>query len=317
MDKTGKISETAQKESRKTGGENFGQEKQEKINSFGKYLKAERNFSAHTLRAYVADISDFAYYCHIKSLDFAQTDKYTLREYFELLNQKKLSKTTLNRKFAVLRTFYKFLIINNVIERSPLENMSGPKKEKKVPEFLTEEEMQNLFSLPGTKLRDRAIIEILYSCGLRIEELMSLDIKNIDFFANAITVHGKGGKERVVPAGGKCLAVMMDYIKERRAMGLGAEIHSPAFLGYRGKRLEQRTARRALHAWFIRAGINKKVSPHTLRHTFATHILDRGCDLRSVQEMLGHKNLSTTQIYTHVTIESLRKVYEKSHPRAK
>ena len=193
--------------------------------------------------------------------------------------------------------------------------MTGPKKEKKVPEFLTVEEMQSLFNLPGMKLRDRAMIEILYSCGLRIEELMSLDIKNIDFFGNAVKVRGKGGKERVVPAGDKCLAVMMDYLKERRAAGLPSDIHSPAFLGNRGKRLEQRTARRVLHKWFVSAGLKKKVSPHTLRHTFATHILDSGCDLRSVQEMLGHKNLSTTQVYTHVTIESLKKVYEKAHPR--
>jgi integrase/recombinase XerC len=130
-------------------------------------------------------------------------------------------------------------------------------------------------------------------------------------------VRGKGGKERVVPAGDKCLAVMMDYVKERKAAGIAFDIHSPAFFGDRGKRLEQRTARRILHKWFVKAGLTKKVSPHTLRHTFATHILDRGCDLRSVQEMLGHKNLSTTQVYTHVTIESLKKVYEKAHPRAK
>lgn len=240
-----------------------------------------------------------------------------MREYLGLLNQKKLSKATLMRKFAVLRTFYKFLIINNAIEKNPLEDMSGPKKEKKVPEFLTEEEMHSLFSLPGMKLRDKTMIEMLYSCGLRIEELMSLDIKNIDFFGNTVTVRGKGNKERVVPAGDKCLASMSDYIKERQALGLACGIHSPAFLGYGGKRLGQRSARRALHRWFMFAGLKKKVSPHTLRHTFATHILDRGCDLRSVQKMLGHKNLSTTQVYTHVTIESLRKVYEKSHPRAK
>jgi len=228
-----------------------------------------------------------------------------------------MNKSTLARKFAALRAFYRFLIINNIIERSPLENMSGPKKEKKIPEFLTEDEMQSLFDLPEIKLRDRAMIEILYSCGLRIEELMSLNINNIDFFGNTIKVRGKGDKERIVPAGDKCLSVMMEYVNERRAQGLPCDIHSPAFLGRRGKRLEQRTARRVLHKWFVIAELKKKVSPHTLRHTFATHILDRGCDLRSVQEMLGHKNLSTTQIYTHVTIESLKKVYEKAHPRAK
>lgn len=233
------------------------------------------------------------------------------------LTQNNLSKATLTRKFASLRTFYKFLIINKFIERSPLETMSGPKKEKKVPAFLTEEEMQNLFAISDLPVRDRAMIELLYSCGLRIEELMSLNLKNIDFINNTVTVFGKGSKERVVPVGDVCLTVMREYISQRRNLGLPADINSPAFLSIRGKRLEQRTARRVLHNWFIKAGLKKKVSPHTLRHTFATHILDRGCDLRSVQEMLGHKNLSTTQIYTHVTIESLKKVYNKAHPRSK
>ncbi|MCL1972354.1 MAG: tyrosine recombinase [Endomicrobia bacterium] len=320
MDQNGKTSREEKSKAFEKRNESLerskaSKEKQEQINSFGKYLKAERNFSDHTLRAYTTDIFDFAFFCQNKSMEFAQADKYIIREYLGILNEKNLSKATLTRKFAVLRTFYKFLIINNIIEKSPLENMTGPKKEKKVPEFLTVEEIQNLFNLPDMKLRDRAMIEILYSCGFRIEELMSLDINNIDFFGNVIKVRGKGDKERVVPAGDKCLAVMMDYLKERRAAGLHSDIHSPAFLGDRGKRLEQRTARRILHKWFITAGLKKKVSPHTLRHTFATHILDRGCDLRSVQEMLGHKNLSTTQVYTHVTIESLKKVYEKAHPR--
>lgn len=232
------------------------------------------------------------------------------------LNEKKLSKASLTRKFASLRSFYKFLIINNSIEKSPLENMSSPKKEKKVPSFLTEDEMRSLFEIPDLALRDRGMIELLYSCGLRIEELMSLNVKNIDFISNTVTVTGKGNRERIVPIGDTCLAVIKRYLDERRAENLPFDRNSPVFLSARGKRLEQRTARRVLHNWFIKAGISKKVSPHTLRHTFATHILDRGCDLRSVQEMLGHKNLSTTQIYTHVTIESLKKVYEKAHPRS-
>ncbi len=233
------------------------------------------------------------------------------------LNSKNLKKASLTRKFASLRTFYKFMIINNFVETSPLETMSGPKKEKKVPVFLTEEEIKNLFDLPGMKLRDKAMLEILYSCGLRIEELLGLKLKNVDFISNTVTVRGKGDKERIVPVGDKALKSVMDYVNERRAEGLPYDINSPVFLSARSKKMDQRTARRVLHNWFIKAGMTKKVSPHTLRHTFATHILDRGCDLRSVQEMLGHKNLSTTQVYTHVTIESLKKVYEKAHPRAK
>lgn len=281
-----------------------------------KYIQAERNFSAHTLRAYETDVSDFALFLRNKEAGFSAVDKHIFREYMGGLNEKKLSKASLTRKFASLRSFYKFLIINNSIEKSPLENMSSPKKEKKVPSFLTEDEMRSLFEIPDLALRDRGMIELLYSCGLRIEELMSLNVKNIDFISNTVTVTGKGNRERIVPIGDTCLAVIKRYLDERRAENLPFDRNSPVFLSARGKRLEQRTARRVLHNWFIKAGISKKVSPHTLRHTFATHILDRGCDLRSVQEMLGHKNLSTTQIYTHVTIESLKKVYEKAHPRS-
>lgn len=244
-----------------------------------------------------------------------EAGKYDIREFLEELNKKTLSKATLARKFSSLRTFYKFLIINNLVKKNPLENMSGPKKDKKVPSFLTENETQALFNLTDTKLRDRVMIELLYSCGLRIEELMSLNLKDIDFILNTVTVVGKGRKERIVPIGNKALSVIRDYINERHSMGLPYDIKSPVFLSDHIKRLDQRTARRILHRWFVKAGLTKKVSPHTLRHTFATHMLDRGCDLRSVQEMLGHKNLSTTQIYTHVTIESLKKVYEKAHPR--
>ena len=284
---------------------------------FEKYLVAERNFSSHTLRAYVRDILDFELFLQKKQQTFLNTDKYDIREFLEELNKKKLSKATVARKFTVLRSFYKFLVINNIIKENPLEVMKGPKKDKKIPSFLTENEIQNLLSLQNIKLRDRAIIELLYSCGLRVGELTSLNIKNIDFISNTITVIGKGKKERIIPIGDTCLTTIRNYINERYKLGLSYNIESPVFLNNNAKRLNQRTARRVLHKLSIKAGIKKKVSPHTLRHTFATHILDNGCDIRSVQEMLGHKNLSTTQIYTHVTIESLKKVYNKTHPRAK
>lgn len=258
---------------------------------------------------------DFALFLENKNLLLSKADKYDIRVFFAKIRDKELSKATLARKFTTLRTFFKFLIINNVIQQSPVQNMSGIKKDNKMPLFLTEMEMQQLFNLENIKLRDKAMIELLYSCGIRIEELVSLDIKNIDFIANTVIVFGKGKKERIVPAGAKCIEALMNYIKERREIGLPYDVRAPMFLNEHAKRLDQRTARRILHKLFIQAGIVKKASPHTLRHTFATHILDRGCDIRSVQEMLGHKNLSTTQIYTHVTIESLKKIYKKTHPR--
>ncbi|GHT46620.1 tyrosine recombinase XerC [Endomicrobiia bacterium] len=293
----------------------FEEENRRQIDAFEKYLIAGRNFSQHTLRAYSKDMRDFLFFLQKKQLHTFEVGKYDIREFLEELNKKTLSKATLTRKFSSLRTFYKFLIINNLVKKNPLENMSGPKKDKKVPSFLTENEIQALFNLADTKLRDRVMIELLYSCGLRIEELMSLNLKDIDFILNTVTVIGKGRKQRIVPIGNKALSVIRDYINERHSMGLPYDVRSPVFLSDHTKRLDQRSARRILHRWFVKAGFTKKVSPHTLRHTFATHMLDRGCDLRSVQEMLGHKNLSTTQIYTHVTIESLKKVYEKAHPR--
>ncbi|MDR1942362.1 MAG: tyrosine recombinase [Endomicrobium sp.] len=286
------------------------------MTAFLQYLEAERNFSGHTLKAYASDICDYALFIQNKDASFVLAGKYDVREYFALLNEKQLGKSTLTRKFAAMRTFYKFLILNDFTKTSPLASMSGPKKEKKVPAFLTEDEMRNLFKIPDLTTRDRAMIEILYSCGLRIQELVGLNLKNIDFISGCVSVRGKGNKERIVPAGEMSLYAMREYIDERRAFGLPSDINSPAFLNTHLKRLDQRVARRVLHNWFIKAGFKKKVSPHTLRHTFATHILDRGCDLRSVQEMLGHKNLSTTQSYTHVTIESLKRIYEKAHPKA-
>ncbi|MDR1928978.1 MAG: tyrosine recombinase XerC [Endomicrobium sp.] len=289
-----------------------------RVNSFEKYLKAERNFSSHTIRAYLKDIYDFMFFLQKKHLKFCNATRYDVRFFFQELNtdtKKKLSNATIIRKLSSLRTFYKFLMINNFIEKNPLENIAKPKKNKRVPAFLTENEMHTLLNLSNIKLRDKAMIEILYSCGLRIEELVNLNLKNINFTLNTVTVKGKGNKERIIPIGNQCLNVIKKYINERNISSFYNNTQSPVFLSNRFKRLNQRTIRRILHKCFIKAGIKKKVSPHTLRHTFATHILDRGCDLRSVQEMLGHENLSTTQIYTHVTIESLKKIYIKAHPR--
>jgi integrase/recombinase XerC len=297
--------------------ESIKEESSKIIVSFEKYLKAEKNFSSHTLRAYLKDIFDFVLLLQNKQKNFLDTDKHDIREFLENLSKKNISKTTIGRKFSSLRSFYKFLIINNKVEKNPLATMNAPKKDKKVPLFLTENEMQSLFDIKDITLRDKAMIELLYSCGLRIEELMSLNINNIDFISNTVTIKGKGNKERIVPVGNTCLNSIREYLNQHRTNKLPYNIESPLFLNKHLNRLDQRTARRILHKYFIKAGFKKKVSPHTLRHTFATHLLDRGCDLRSVQEMLGHKNLSTTQIYTHVTIESLKKIYQQAHPRAK
>jgi integrase/recombinase XerC len=289
--------------------------KEIEITLFEKYLKAVKFFSKHTLRAYLKDVNDFYFFLKSKNINLYNVTKHDIRLFFIEFDKKKLSRATIVRKFASLRTFCKFLITNNTIEKNLFENMYYPKKSKKIPLFLTENEINLLFNIKKKKIRDIAIIELLYSCGLRVGELINLNLNNIDFIYNTIIVKGKGNKERIVPIGNKCIEVIKEYINERKVKKIPYTIESPIFLNKNNLRLSERSIRRILNKYAIIAGIKKKISPHTLRHTFATHMLDRGCDLRSVQKMLGHENLSTTQIYTHVTIESLKKIYKKTHPR--
>ncbi|MCB4791751.1 MAG: tyrosine recombinase XerC [Elusimicrobia bacterium] len=282
---------------------------------FFQYLRAERNYSKNTLRAYEADLRDF--YSFLKDNYPAkkphQSERIIFREYLSFLGKKNLKRSSVIRKAAALRSLFKFLTREKIVAKNPFLYVSTPKKEKRIPVFLSEEEIRGLFSLNEIKLRDRAMLELLYSGGIRIEELVSLNINDINFIEGLVRVWGKGNKERIVPVGDKSLSVLHDYIKETRR-NPGSE---PAlFINRFGKRISSRGARKTLHQWFLKAGFIKKVSPHTLRHSFATHLLDRGCDLRSVQEMLGHSSLVTTQVYTHVTTESLKRIYNKSHPRA-
>jgi site-specific recombinase XerD len=250
-----------------------------------------------------------------KNIELINCTKNIIREYLATLYNKNLKKSSIIRKFAVLKSFYKFLIIINATQINPTTSMSTPKKDKRIPIFLTEQEIKNLLELPNIDLRDKAMLELFYSSGIRIEELVSINLKDIDFMSSNVKVFGKGSKERIVPVGDICLFAIKNYLDDRRKKGLTYSVNSPLFLNKYGNRITQRGARKILHNWFMKSGITKKVSPHTLRHTFATHLLDNGCDIKSVQQMLGHKNLSTTQIYTHVTLESLRKIYNKAHPR--
>jgi integrase/recombinase XerC len=286
------------------------------IEQFIQYLQAEKNYSQHTARAYHSDMYDFADFLNkSNSADLIRCTRNIVRDYLAFLYDKQLKKSSIIRKFAVLKSFYKFLVINNIIEINPVASMSSPKKEKRIPVFLTENDIHKLFDLPGMEYRDRAMLELLYSSGIRIEELVNINLKDIDLLSGSVKVFGKGSAERIVPVGDMCLVAIKNYIDERRKNGQDCKINSPMFLNKFGERITSRGARKVLHGWFVKAGYMQKISPHTLRHTFATHILDRGCDIRSVQKMLGHKNLSTTQIYTHVTLESLRKIYDKTHPR--
>lgn len=283
--------------------------------NFLHYLRAERNFSVHTARAYKVDLAEFYKFLkkNYPNIKAEASDRLILRDYYAFLQKSGLKRSSVIRRIAALRSFFKFLAREELIKKNPFLYLSTPKKEKRIPVFLTEEEIRKLFALPGMAPRDRAMLEVLYSGGLRIEELVGLNIGDVDFIGGLVRVWGKGDRERLVPVGDKAFAAVHEYVKSSRKQAGNA---APLFANAAGGRISARGARKALHRWFAKAELAKKVSPHTLRHSFATHMLDRGCDLRSVQEMLGHKSLATTQIYTHVTAESLKRIYDKSHPRA-
>ncbi|MDR2772172.1 MAG: tyrosine recombinase XerC [Elusimicrobiota bacterium] len=281
------------------------------IDAFEKYLSAERNFSDNTLRAYLNDVSSFALFLRKDSLSFKQVDKKIFRRYTADLIVA-LNRSSVARHIAAIKTFYKFLKINRIIPSSPIEDFQKPKVPKKIPNFLTKDETKALFDVE-LSLRDKAILEVFYSCAIRVEELVKLNVGSIDFISNMVKVRGKGSRERLSPIGEKAIKAVMDYIKERG----NVDAFSPLFVSSdSGKRLDQRAVRSIIYRIAKLAGIKKHISPHTLRHTAATHILDNGCDLRTVQELLGHRKLSSTQIYTHVTVETLKKVYKNSHPRS-
>jgi integrase/recombinase XerC len=281
--------------------------------NFLHYLRAERNFSPNTLRAYKIDIADYLKFLKksYPALAAEKVNRVILREFYASLQQGVLRRSSMIRKISAVRSFYKYLGMLGKVENNPFLYISTPKKESRIPVFLSEAEVRALFDLPKITLRDRAMLELLYSSGLRIEELTGLNVCDVDIWGGTLRVIGKGNRERVVPVGDTALEVLREHLKGRPQSGLAAAV----FANKSGDRISTRGARKALHRWFKLAGFEKKVSPHTLRHSFATHLVDRGCDLRSVQEMLGHKSLTTTQIYTHVTAESLKKVYEKAHPR--
>ncbi len=285
------------------------------IEDFVKYLTAEKNYSQNTAKAYRTDMYIFADFLKKDNTSVINCNKNNIRNFLAFLYNKNINKNSIIRKLAVIKSFYKFLMINSIITKNPATSIVSPKKNKRIPVFLTLPDIMKLIELPEISYRDKAIIELLYSSGIRIEELVSRNLNDIDLFYGSLKVFGKGSKERNVPVGDKCLFAIKNYIDERKSKGLDISIKSPLFLNKQGKRLTSRGARKILHKLFIAAGCKQNVSPHTLRHTFATHLLDNGCDIRSVQEMLGHKNLSTTQIYTHVTLETLRKVYDKANIR--
>lgn len=286
------------------------------IEKFKNYLVVEKNYTDNTVKNYIADLREFSLYATGK--DPGQIDYLTVRKFLGHLREKGLSKRSSARKLSSIRSFFRFLMRDSLVSANPVASVSTPKLDKKLPAFLDEKGAVKLVMAPkpGTFLgaRDRAILETLYGAGMRVSELVGIDIDKADLISGVIKVLGKGRKERLAPVGDKAVSAIRAYIKFRDAETRGEK--SALFLNKSGKRLTDRSVRRIVDKYIRILSIKERISPHTLRHSFATHLLNHGADLRSVQELLGHKNLSTTQIYTHVTTERLKSVYDKAHPRA-
>ncbi len=294
------------------------------IEQFIDTLQVEKNYSEHTCRAYTRDLSAFADFLtaaqkkdSLPSVS-ALTDM-DIRSWLVHLH-KKNRKSTIARKLSALRSFFKFLMQQEVLAQNPAGTVLTPKREQPVPAYLTMDDMlrilNNVTADNVLGVRNLAMFELLYSSGLRVSELTSLDLIDIDFDRQTVRVMGKGRKERIVPVGRQALSCIKRYrelLVEKSKDILGRQ--GPLFLNFRGGRLTARSVDRLLKQVAIKAGLNVPISPHALRHTFATHMLNAGADLRVVQELLGHKSLSTTQRYTHVTIDRLMEVYDKAHPR--
>ena len=282
------------------------------IEKFLRYLEIEKNASSHTILNYRLDLENFRDF--LKEAQVGDVDYLFVRKYLAQLKERNLSARTVGRKLSSLRSFFRFLIKEGYIKVNPVDAITSPKQEKTLPKFLTEEDVVRLIEAPDRQtlkgLRDHAILETLYSTGMRISELVSLTEEAVDFIGATVRVLGKGKKERVVPIGERALRAIRNYLAKRKVAS-----HF-IFLNKNKKPLSARGFRKEMDKYIRLISLKEHISPHTLRHSFATHLLNRGADLRSVQELLGHANLSTTQIYTHLTTEKLKSVYEKAHPRA-
>jgi len=293
---------------------------QEVFNKYIAHLQAERNASPYTVRNYTTDLRDFFRFLKTKEIGLLEeVDRQVLRAYLSQLMEKGIVKASIARKLSAIRSFYRYLVREEMLAKNPLEATSSPKLDKRLPSFLTAEEMARLLLAPdlSTPLgqRDRALLELLYASGLRISELVRLDLGQVNLDTREIRVWGKGSKERIGLIGKPAAEALITYLNDGRTKLMGERKTSALFLNRYGGRLTARSVQEILAEYANRAGI-KKVHPHMLRHTFATHLLDGGADLRVVQELLGHARLSSTQIYTHVTKSQARKVYLSAHPMA-
>ncbi|MFZ3208143.1 MAG: tyrosine recombinase XerC [Geobacteraceae bacterium] len=292
---------------------------QQAIDHFIHFLATERNVSTHTLKAYASDLAQFREFVRREGgadVGADAVDHLLIRRWLAVLH-KEHRKSSIGRKLAAVSSFFRYLLREGMVRKNPAELVSSPKKEKKVPYHLNIDEVTALVEAPrGASMlpsRDRAILEVLYSCGIRVAELTGMDVGDADLPEGVVRVLGKGGKERIVPLGSHARLAVAAYLQKRN----NPLPTAPLLLNARGGRLTSRSVARTVDKYIQRIATMKKISPHILRHTFATHMLEGGADLRAIQEFLGHASLSTTQKYTHVSIDRLMEVYDKAHPKAK
>jgi integrase/recombinase XerC len=295
------------------------------IGDFLDYLTYERNASANTIGAYRDDLESFvSFLCSDyltvprDQLDLKRVDNLTIRAYLAHLARKKLSRSSTARHLSALRSFFKFLMREGTVDANPARTVATPKREKHLPAVMQTPEVSLLFEQADVTTplgrRDLAFLELMYGSGLRISELVGIDVDDIELRARLVKVHGKGSKERIVPFGSKAEAAVRAYLAARQDL-IGDKEEEALFVNYRGERITTRSVRRLFDSYVRKASLRAGISPHTLRHSFATHLLNAGADLRGIQELLGHASLSTTQKYTHLNDWQLIAVYKKAHPR--
>lgn len=299
------------------------------IQKFSDYLRYEKNASAHTIRNYISDLEQFCGYLSPPDQSgqrseflLQQLDNLIIREYLGYLHDQRIAKSSMARKISSIRSFCKFLCRENLLKQNPAKVVKLPKVPKKIPNHLTIEDCVRLIECPdlSTPLgkRDRAMLELLYACGVRVSELTGLNLNDVNFGEELILVRGKGRKERLVPFGRPCHEALQSYLQVRSSLGSfdEADPKPSLFLNHLGIRITTRSVARIVEKYARLSGLSHKISPHGIRHSFATHLLNSGADLRSIQELLGHKSLSTTQRYTHLSIGHLMEQYDKAHPKA-
>ncbi len=291
------------------------------IDEFLAFLTHERNASPHTVAGYARDLGQLADYLEARRLRWKDTGNVVLRGFLAGLHEQKQKKSTIARKLAAVRSFFDFCVRKRWLAENPAKLLATPRQDKPLPAFLSEEEMAAFLDVPAESrdplvARDKALLELLYATGIRVSELTGLTLNDVGKAERLVRVRGKGKKERLVPFGRKAEESLRAYLAVRPLIGEGGKETDALFLNYRGGRLTPRSVQRLVRKYLRRTAIGRRISPHALRHSFASHLLSRGADLRAIQELLGHESLATTQKYTHMDLKQLLSVYKKSHPRS-